>query len=58
MNKNNNLSKSGIENLSSTETMVADVKFSYFKRPVKNTVPSREMTLEEAYLEIKSERNQ
>ena len=58
MNKDNNLSKPRTENLSRPETLSEAVRFSYFKRPVKNTVPSREMTLEEAYLEIKSERNQ
>jgi len=58
MNKNNNSSDLCTENSSSIETLVADVKFSYFRRPVKNTVPCKEMTLEEAYLEIKSERHQ
>ena len=58
MNKNNNLSDPCTEKSSTPETPVAEVKFSYFRRPVKNTLPSREMTLEEAYLEIKSERHQ
>lgn len=58
MNKNNNISEPCTENFSTPEILVEEVKFSFFRRPVKNTVPCKEMTLEEAYLELKSERHQ
>ncbi|HEY3373386.1 MAG TPA: BT4734/BF3469 family protein [Prolixibacteraceae bacterium] len=39
-------------------TKIAPVEFSFFSRPVTNTVPNRVMTVWEAYLDIKSHRYQ
>lgn len=46
---NNSFSNGGI---------VTPTQFSFFKRPVKNTRPSKEITLWDVYLDIKSYRNQ
>lgn len=43
---------------SEIETMVAPVEFSFFSRPVTNTVPNRVMTIWEAYQYIRSNRYQ
>ena len=40
------------------ETIVAPVEFSFFSRPITNTVPNRVMTIWEAYLDIKGHRYQ
>lgn len=40
------------------ETLVAPVEFSFFSRPVTNTVPNRVMTVWEAYSDIRSNRYQ
>lgn len=55
---NNSLSGSGSDNALSPDSLVGPFKFSFYRRPVKNTVPTREMTLLEVYHDIKSERNQ
>lgn len=40
------------------ETMIAPVEFSFFSRPVTNTIPNRIMTVWEAYQDIKGHRYQ
>ena len=42
---------------SEPETQTAPVKFSFFRRPVSNTVPYKAITLLQIYRDIKSERN-
>lgn len=48
----------GSHDLERPESVEEAARFSYFSRPIKNTLPERSMTLLEVYRNIKSERNQ